>query len=120
MKNNIYDFLANVCSAVHIFVMGFMVSGLFVSKEAHPLFRECHSIIVISMIILNCVFLFHCPLTVLENYLRRINHPDIKLFEPFTVRLLRKTLGISIPNMAITLVILFMGVMAVSTLIVLY
>ena len=106
MSAHMYRILANVVFVIHILVIVFMITNAALTITGfmadHPLYHRLSTVFVGMVIISQIVFL-GCPLVALEYSLRRHYDPSIHYTGSFTVYLIEKLTGVTIPTLAVTI-----------------
>lgn len=118
----LYTTLALLVDAIHVVVKTYWIIGFFVSKKECSRFVFIHRIFVVNTLLLNLLFSFRCPLSLISGYLRELAHPghaQTSDYRPFVVEQLRY-FGFNIPDILITIIILCGGITSLNYLIFIY
>lgn len=117
MAPSVYVVLANAVFVLHLLVIGYLLGGsaFVLTKYAsdYPFIRSLHLLFVGITVISQIVFL-GCPLVELEAYFRRKYNPDYSYHGSFTVYLIEKMSGVTVPVEIVTLATFAIAAIAVS------
>ena len=113
-----YGILADIVVAIHFVVVVFMVAGVLLPKKWRKTkIKIFHSYFCVMVLIFQVIYGFHCPLVVLEEYLRQLDNPNyVRTMTPFTERLFMKLFGISISSNVILCIIVLFAIIGIAQL----
>ena len=95
-----YELAANLIAVVHLGFLAFVVFGALLGRR-NRWWRLAHIAAMVYGVLIE-VFYWYCPLTYLEQYLRRLAGRGI-YEEPFIAHFLNKIIYIDIPQGALIL-----------------
>ena len=95
-----YELAANLIAVVHLGFLAFVVFGTLLGRR-NRWWRHAHIAAMVYGVLIE-VFYWYCPLTYLEQYLRRLAGRGI-YEEPFIAHYLNKIIYIDIPQAALIL-----------------
>lgn len=99
-----YETLADVVHWLHLFFFLFVIVGGTISKGSLR-FQKCLATLLVVTIVSWALFL-DCPLTILEDELRRMHDPSHVRSGPAISRFVDRFFGFTVPSQSITVVII--------------
>jgi len=117
-ENIMYNILAYCVDVIHIFVIIFLVGGIYMNDRKFPRLKIFHSIFCIIVFVSQLFFNMVCPLVIIASYLRKMANPDYKIvLDSFVLKILREQIGISLPSCVMIILSLLITIFALTNLI---
>ena len=117
---NTYAVLLWLVDLIHLLLIIYFVAGFFVSINKHRTFRLLHGISISTLLPIQILFDFNCPLVLLDGRLRELAYPEITgewHYKSFVVPLVQYLFGINMPEVIVTVATILGSVMAIITLV---
>lgn len=110
-----YGILAYLVDLLHIFVIIFMLGGLFSRYKSFPRLKIFYDYFCIMVLTLQVICGLKCPLVILSDQLRHLQNPEYEaVYTPFTEKIFMKLFGISISSNLVFIIIALLAVVAIA------